>query len=786
MMKEEETYPTKTATAVKDGAPEDQQTKDYERRNILIAIGLFVVVIIIAVVAVVLTLPDEEQVDVYAPPDTIDFQAGVSLVTEYHVDAEISSRIARSVISMEIANGLRCSSIRSVTLQLPLNTRVAGLKVISYKDDGGNCTVDGVVKRLAEARETFLESASEGLPGAYVEEQDTFAHSIQVAMPPLGTYAFDSIHVVYVSCMPNFRVSRIGIGTGKAHVQLALEQLLHQQLGKVDFQVPFSPNEKVDSISINLKIDGVNPFVDSSLMLDFGDELEVADMISLDNVTALDETAEFNLDIIDAREYRELPKIVSGSFVPNELPESGVLYVSEGDAWSCFEHYFRPPNLEPLAKHVVWVVDTTMRGSELNHTKAALKSFISESMDEKDSFYIQLFGNRATEHALVSSGATAEEKKRAIEFIDDDWPRRDRVNLHAAFLEGLLRAKNSDIDTGVTILVFISQSRSFSGERNRKKIVEDIYTANYLTEGSPVKMFVLGLDGNGGKSDMELLNSIAVTNAGISASIKGPSYERQIKNFFESEFSNVLLSNVGVEYSPRAGVEVTGQTVQNFPLLSDGYEVAVRGLLTRPDQAVVLDDSLVAVTTASTINGKQEWQVVATPQESSACYQSYAHSRIDQLLRLRDVAKLVGDATLREMVKLAEPCPDDKKMKDCIEEEATQLALSAEIVTKGITAMVTEDGKDCLNFEGETEICRDGTTKDGEVAFDNFDEHHGTGVGTTWAPTAGPQWSRIAQIDLVHAAVLVSVETSIRDVFGKLELDDLDVCDDFDEALMDL
>lgn len=49
-----------------------------------------------------------------------------------------------------------------------------------------------------------------------------------------------------------------------------------------------------------------------------------------------------------------------------------------------------------------------------------------------------------------------------------------------------------------------------------------------------------------------------------------------------------------------------------------------------------------------------------------------------------------------------------------------------------------------------------------------------------------PQWSRIAQIDLVHAAVLVSVETSIRDVFGKLELDDLDVCDDFDEALMDL
>ena len=47
------------------------------------------------------------------------------------------------------------------------------------------------------------------------------------------------------------------------------------------------------------------------------------------------------------------------------------------------------------------------------------------------------------------------------------------------------------------------------------------------------------------------------------------------------------------------------------------------------------------------------------------------------MLRLRDVAKLVGDETLRGMVQLAEPCPEDEKMRDCIEEEATKLAVSA-------------------------------------------------------------------------------------------------------------
>ncbi|KAL3925467.1 MAG: hypothetical protein SGARI_005836 [Bacillariaceae sp.] len=132
-----------------------------------------------------------------------------------------------------------------------------------------------------------------------------------------------------------------------------------------------------------------------------------------------------------------------------------MLYVSEGASWSCFEHYFRPPNLEPLSKHVVWVVDTSMHGTELDHTKKALNSFISESMGPNDSFYIQLFGDRATEHALVSSGATLEEKERVADFINSEWPRNDygNVNLHAAFLEGLIRAKNSNIDAGVTILV---------------------------------------------------------------------------------------------------------------------------------------------------------------------------------------------------------------------------------------------------------------------------------------------------------------------------------------------
>lgn len=75
-------------------------------------------------------------------------------------------------------------------------------------------------------------------------------------------------------------------------------------------------------------------------------------------------------------------------------------------------------------------------------------------------------------------------------------------------------------DADVTILVFIPASTNFVGERDRTKIVEVVFKANYLTEGKPVKIFVLDFEGS---SDMQLLRSIAVTNGGISASMNGPS-----------------------------------------------------------------------------------------------------------------------------------------------------------------------------------------------------------------------------------------------------------------------
>jgi hypothetical protein len=158
-----------------------------------------------------------------------------------------------------------------------------------------------------------------------------------------------------------------------------------------------------------------------------------------------------------------------------------------------------------------------------------------------------------------------------------------------------------------------------------------------------------------------------------------------------------------------------GETQQTFPLFADGYEIVVQGLLEEHESTS--EHSLQAVTTTATTDGITSWTVTAVQDSStmsqaknSLCFQSYAHARVTQLLRLCDASEFFGIDILAELVSLSDPCTTD--LADCIEEEAMSLALEANVVAKGLTGMVTVFNENCLSFEGETEICRDGTRAD--------------------------------------------------------------------------
>ena len=638
--------------------------------------------------------PTEEK----ETPIAVDFSTGVSLVTYYGIETVVRSRLASTTVTLDVANALDCSSIHSITLQLPKNARITGLETISE-----DCVTRGQVQQLQEARETFLEAAADGLPSAYIEEQDYFTHGLQVAIPPLGM----------------------------TRVELELEELLQQRLGKVEFHMPLAPNEAIDQIVVDLSVHDLNQEEAIEFNLDLPNEIIAlgrdgdSRMLNVTNTTEEEVAAEnqtlvshFRLDIADAREF-DLPKVLRGWFHPSGIRESGLL-TTDG---KCFEHYFLPRG-DPMPRNVMLLLDTTGGDEDVfKGVKHALYQFIDTLMPQ-DFLSIQTYGEKGSLDLWGPSAMKGkEDKAEARSFVNATGSNRwGDTDVQEAFLEALLRAKRDADkfgDDAANILVALSSNWATNGERNRAKIVTNIYKLN--KEGK-VKMYTIGFPRD---PDVELLDAIAAVNGGVSTSVVDGStnISSQIFNFLQNEIGTILLADVTLEVSGE-GAAIYGETQHVFPLLAYGSEIAVRGLIETGDAPGTQE--LQALTTADTRVGKKNWTTNAArdfyvstsgPAEISLCFQSYAHERITQLMRLRDVSKFMESSTVSSLVSLADgTCDIGMKFPECLGKEALDLAIRANVVVKGLTAMVTIDDENCLSFEEETEVCLDGTTPgDGPV-----------------------------------------------------------------------
>ena len=210
-------------------------------------------------------------------------------------------------------------------------------------------------------------------------------------------------------------------------------------------------------------------------------------------------------------------------------------------------------------------------------------------------------------------------------------------------------------------------------------------------------------------------------------------------NYFQSELGTILLSDINFQYSfvsdgtttttstttTKTTQHLQGLTRQYFPVATKGTEVVVRGRLKIPaDNQETQDSLLQAVTTAVTDGGPASWSTTAwddpfkpSPSQvlrkNSRCFQSYAHARITQLMKLRDIAKELGDYVVEPVIVLTKPCDrTNATLAKCIEREALDLALESKLVARGLTGMVTIDEAQCFVIKNGSEICLDGTSKE--------------------------------------------------------------------------
>jgi len=414
--------------------------------------------------------------------------------------------------------------------------------------------------------------------------------------------------------------------------------------------------------------------------------------------------------------------VLSGKFKPSAIEESGYLY-TDG---RCFEHYFRPATVDSMRRNLVFLIDTSnsMRWHDkLAAAKIALAQFV-DTLRPDETFTIQAFGSKGTEDLWGSAYGTDEEKSEAKKFIGNLSAGGWETNLHEAFLEALLRAKhdveNSDDDV-VTILVTLSDAYATRGVTDRRKIAKHIFDLN---SDRSVKIFNMGFRDS---ADMQLLDAIALMNGGLSSPIvQGRDFSDQIGNFLQSELGEILLSDVSLSYETISGARVYGETQSKLPVLADGYEVVTRGLIESDES---FEHQLEALTQAYTTNGIMDWKVSAAPTvdesaSSSLCFQSYASDRITQLMRLYEAADFIGDDLTKNFVILKNDCKSEK-FRDCVKQEALDLAIEANLVVKGLTAMVTVDEKKCATPDEDAEICVDGMSPDGVTFRPSYSDQSG-------------------------------------------------------------
>lgn len=156
-------------------------------------------------------------------------------------------------------------------------------------------------------------------------------------------------------------------------------------------------------------------------------------------------------------------------------------------------------------------------------------------------------------------------------------------------------------------------------------------------------------------------------------------------------------------------------------------------------------EGIEVVTSADSVDGFMTWSTTsAVDTQISHCYQSFAHSRVKELLQFRDAVILLG----RDMEPFSPLTPEYylfTSLASCAESEAVSTALAGGLVWPGLTALVTLADTNCQSFGNIPICCDDGMgDMENEGGGEDSTAAHSPPPPSPWTPTdsdSGPTWT---------------------------------------------
>ncbi|KAF5287093.1 hypothetical protein FQA39_LY16078 [Lamprigera yunnana] len=506
-------------------------------------------------------------------------------IYQMNIKSTIKNRFAHTTVTSKVRNYANKAQEAVFSIILPESAYISGFVM---EIDEKNYTA--YVKEKEEAQKTYDEAISSGLSAAHVSvsARDSNRFTVNVNVEPQKKAAF----------------------------YLSYEQLLNRQEGRYEQVINIHPGQYIEDLSAEVLISETRKIIDlKAPPLRSGNEVsdEVKDLDPRVYIEVVDEktaTVKFSPNV---ERQKQLAHIIgtkeengfAGQFVlqydVERDPHGGEVLVQDG----YFVHFFAPSDIKPLAKQVVFILDTSgsMWGDKIRQLKEAMNKIL-EQLNEQDSFNLVEFNSNARVWDLNDNSASvwyphptnqwsySVEDSNRITLENGSFPRA-----YSANADNIKKAKNaveklqSDGSTGMYSalelglhLVQVERLDKNNNIKRQPMIVfltdgdptdySTIEIANKITEFNvgPRKAPIFALSFGEG-ADKIFLQTLSLRNSGFSRHIyEAADASLQLQDFYK-QISSPLLSDVHFKYEPT----VTSLTNTEFPIHFGGSELVVAG-----------------------------------------------------------------------------------------------------------------------------------------------------------------------------------------------------------------
>ncbi|KAJ8931826.1 hypothetical protein NQ314_015222 [Rhamnusium bicolor] len=463
------------------------------------------------------------------------------IIYEMDVKSNISNRFAKNLVVCKVKNTEKSAKEATFTVTLPETAFIT-----EFIMELGGKSYKSYIKEKQEAKNIYNKALASGQSAGIVEAsaRDSNEFTVSVNLEPQSVAVF----------------------------LLTYEEMLQCIHDQYELVLNIRPGQIVDNLNVEVTINESRPlkFIETP-PLRSGNELNKiekflkpsTDIKILNTKTAV---VKFSPDSKQQIKFaRYLGTSISNGFCGQFIvqysverdPQGGEILLQDG----YFVHFFAPNDLDPLPKHVVFVLDTSgsMNGRKISQLKDAMMSILNE-IRQQDIISIVEFNS----HIIVWDVNT----ERSTSFFYENY-QDPFCSLSEFKLPDPTYASDVIINKAKNVIRRLSADGGtfmIGGLQIALRLVTRLNFNN-----NKVAIFSLSF-GNG--ADKSFLRKLSLENLGFSRHIYEASDASLQLQAFYKQISSPLLFDITFKYES----EVKNVTKTRFPIYFRGSELIVSGI----------------------------------------------------------------------------------------------------------------------------------------------------------------------------------------------------------------